>query len=647
MRGIDLLKRALEGIPVPSGPAMSSGEGSEIGLSFLDTSQRLNHVRRITEKIGVRQHGVITKTTEVDVSLGMLDASQRSASDQFNSLNTRTRIPDDASGLLWVPIARLPQSSSSPLEITNAQGNQLSRLTQYDTSRLIAAGLYRLVRSILQAQSAGIAGRDTRLLLSDVEEARWLLESSIYSLLTARGRPPDSVDQAPTPGTAGGVNRKIKDFLLGVVDHQEKNLAGFFELLEIACSDYLIVVGLDREHDQHILRYESPIRVQVKRSTERLRSFVPVNLNAYRIDYTSKLPPTLKSYHLVFEAEDDVVIEGLYLSTDSERNAAQTLAADLKNCAERMDENSVSPLTPVNLKYLEVEAQSAIRSSSEMLRRRAWEASLVRERVDIDAVKNLQTLSNVTTSGEVALSPEGHEVSSVLRHPLVTPHVLRAAAEELGRAEVGMTLAASEGPPSPQSHTYWRRNAELRSEKRPVTVEGRCVLRDGGESRPQRLILYSAGMSLLAWGVASLLAKGVWPVKGVSDFPPNRDALVAVLLLVPGFLYSKLDLGRRGSVAAQLRRLSRYTALVGVASAAAAATAVAASYSLVWINFMLTLAVLTPLVSGAFLILRARFWGAKVGLSELSPAPWIARPPAVPRINPDVVVTSVFAGSEG
>ncbi|MBE8518474.1 hypothetical protein ILP97_13325 [Amycolatopsis sp. H6(2020)] len=63
MDGFSLLEEAIRSMPVPGAPPRLSLDGAAVGLSFLDTALRLNHVRRLTERISLVDHRWTSKST--------------------------------------------------------------------------------------------------------------------------------------------------------------------------------------------------------------------------------------------------------------------------------------------------------------------------------------------------------------------------------------------------------------------------------------------------------------------------------------------------------------------------------------------------------------------------------------------------------
>ena len=56
MDGMESLKEAILTVPIPGAPPRLSTDGAAVGLAFLDTVIRQNHVRRLTERLTLVEH---------------------------------------------------------------------------------------------------------------------------------------------------------------------------------------------------------------------------------------------------------------------------------------------------------------------------------------------------------------------------------------------------------------------------------------------------------------------------------------------------------------------------------------------------------------------------------------------------------------
>jgi len=135
--GAEALQHALASLSVPGAVPRTTAADAAVGLSYLDTALRAGHVRRLTERLTISDHRVAHRTTQVDLSLGMLDDGQRRA------------LSDAPDGTIWVPVALLPRSTAAPVDIRDATGARVPRLPEQEVGELVAAGLGRLLRGIL------------------------------------------------------------------------------------------------------------------------------------------------------------------------------------------------------------------------------------------------------------------------------------------------------------------------------------------------------------------------------------------------------------------------------------------------------------------------------------------------------------------
>lgn len=624
LTGYELMCATVKQTPIPGAPIPNSGIGADVGLSFLDSSLRQNHVRRITERLTLVDHGVVSKLTELHVSISKLDQSQVQASRLYSHLHGGPPVREPESEILWIPIARLPTARSSPVEVFDGDGRLLPRLTQFETSKIIAAGLYKLVRAILTT----LVGSDSHnsaanRMLHGVDEARWLLESSIHNLLAIRGKPGRPTAFPKTDGTVSGPNAAIRRLVLEVLECYRADLSSFYELLQIAYYDYLIIVGLNPRAGEQTLRYNGSTTVETFGSPWK-KHFTKRNLAAYRVDYTSQLPATLPAYHFVVDVDPQVAIDAIYLTTDSDQGLAESTCSELVYIAQRMSSASENVPPVFQRKYLELQLQTAARSVADLLRNRSWEANLGSQGIDATKLSAAQSLAQLVTADEAVATNTGTD-SSLLMHPLVTPQLLEQAAAEIASTALGSSFSGSSDPPGSSSHSYWRRSRAIGKDHRPITVNARFILRDGSESRPRRVWTYAFVMAVLSWLVASLMARGVWPLYLVKQGPAQADAVVAILLLVPGFLYSRLDLGRRGSIIAELRKSASLVGVMCIGSATTFAAVIACSSDAILINLATSLSILVPFSSGWLLVQRSRDLDGSSGLAEVDPAPWLAR----------------------
>src|SRR5207248_6147041 len=224
-------------------------------------------------------------------------------------------------------------------DVFDSHGQKLPRLTQHEASRLIASGLYRLLRGILSShEHAQLAKQDLNTFLFQVHEPRWLVQQALLTLLTERNHPEYGFLLPPDENTEPGYGRQCREMALSILDRYADLLVEYAQLLDAAVRDYLLVVALDNSVDEHRLTYETPLHVHAKAPwwTER-RQRLLASRRGYFVSYTTTVPATLKSYHLVASTSPEAEIGRMYLSTDSDQDLVDGIAADLRSLAEHKE----------------------------------------------------------------------------------------------------------------------------------------------------------------------------------------------------------------------------------------------------------------------------------------------------------------------
>jgi hypothetical protein len=594
MRGIDSLREAIQTIPVPGAPARLSLDGAALGLSFLDTTLRLNHVRRLTERFTVFEHKAARRTMEVDINLRMLDEGQRQAAALCHTFMSHEQsgasdplVAETKKSTLWVPVARISRQSVAPVDVVDAGGQKLPRLTQYETSRLLASGLYRLLRSILMSHQDARCKSPLNDLLQRHHESRWLIQWGLLTLLTDRSQPDWAYDRMSTSTAIEGTGARWRRHALDILDENGlyKNLLeDFNRLLDIAINDYLLVVALDNEFDEHLLTYDSPVHV-IDQDSERssLRKMIRANTRGYQIEYRGQIPANLRSYHLVFDVDDGIKIERMYLTTDADKSDADQITADLETLATELKcKNTDRASRTQPTKLLELETQTTLRKLSELIRRRRWDAEQAGFRFDYSQAPAAADLCWAAVSGEATETPDGHADNSILQHPLVTPAKFAAAAGELKKTQLSDDLSLENDPTTSRAHVYWRRRSHRGVEGAQIEIRAGLTLRDTTAAGPRSVFWYALSVMAIAHSVMWFLTGRPWPYTlaagGMLHDIKDRDAIIAVLLLVPGFLYTRLALPDRQSITGYLRAAPRMAAqsciIVMALMAAAIATGV-------------------------------------------------------------------------
>jgi hypothetical protein len=402
------------------------------------TALRQNHVRRIGETLHLTEQHVSNRVIELDISLNLLDDVQSEAGLDYSAIRTRRAHtspvkPEDQ--LLWVPVARLSKRSVSPVGVYDAHGALVPRLTQFESSKLLASGMYQLLRSILRAGTeVGELGRSVNQILTDSDEVRWLLQSALLTLFVERAGP-----TTPTPVAEPSGDRlpdrssKQRGLAARVLKPEAGVLDDYYRLLNVALQEYLIIVGLPNSKDEHHLRYTVPMAAEHSvggRAKSRLRQLAP-GWRGYRVSYETKLPATVRSYHLVAETDPSLLVKQLVMTCDADRGTTARLVSDLSNLASRLANPPGSATDTGPRKILELELETAIRTLSEFVRRRTWEAQQAGGMLHPKRMKAVQIFAAAGVSDHAYPSRDGLHRASLFSNPQVTPERLTEACSEL------------------------------------------------------------------------------------------------------------------------------------------------------------------------------------------------------------------------
>jgi len=645
------LRCAITSVPAPGAPPRQNATDAAIGLSFLDSALRLNHLRRVSETLTVTDHRVARRTTEIDISLAMLDEGQRRAmvlSRDLRGAGRRERNGGQGSDEIWVPVARIARRSTAPVVIWNPGGARLPRLTQNECGRLLAAGLFRLLRGILDS----LPGTDPELhlLLHRVPEAEWLLQHAIDVLVTERHRPPAGRPPASGAGVVAGQGARHRAIVLAVLEKHEHALAEFFELLDIALDNDLLIVALDPTRDEHVLTYETPLHVTSEEDAgHRLVRLLRSSSEGYHLEYRSSISSSIPAYHLVVDAEPGVDIARMYLSTDADLRVAAALRADLLVLAQRLENERRAPTGRSSSKILELQMQTTLRTLADLVRRRRWEAAQAGVPVSEHRMVVSSELGHVAVAGEGTLGPDGTVDSSVLRHPALAPDRLRAAADELFAEELYAGVALENDPSPSRAHASWHGSPTPGATVgAPVEIRAGMLMRDVTAAGPRRVCRYAVMVAVVGFLFAAFLAGSPWPFDVASrarlGVIADAGAVISVLLLVPGFLYTRLGLSDRRSISGRLRALPRAVANVCIAVIALVAGTVASGMSGGWVQLAFALMVAVPLAAATLLLYRRRPQRDTAELVRLGAPHWLDGTD-VARVRADAQFFSVLGGA--
>jgi hypothetical protein len=656
VNGTAVLRDALLTLPIPAAPPRLSLDGAAVGLGILDAALRLSHVRRVTERLDISEHRIAKRTTELDISINLLTDTQLAAAQSIQALASHglTQAPsstDVPKQVLWVPVARLSRANVGQVDVNDSSGQRLPRLTQYETTRLIASGLYRLLRGILAShRDALIAETQLGQFLYRVHEPRWLIQSAILAVLTEVSKP--GVDDAGKGEdfrfATGDVADPYRKMALYLFDNYTSLLTEFFQLLDVAINDQIVVVALDPQRDEHLLSYELPLYVNDPgKWHQRLWHLLRASREGYYISYITDIPTSLPSYHLVAEVIPGVDISQIILTTNAHEQEVQALERDLNDMTQYLGQGGSGLSISERGRVVDFEIQVLTRRLAELMRRCKWEAATAGVSAPQKCLSTCLALVERAEHYEASLRLNETDQSTLLQAHITESDLLNAA-NELEANALRYDLAVEKQPTSNRAHVYWRRPPPGPLASGRTQIHAGMVLRNRAETSTRTVLVYALAVAGIAYLLACFIAKSPWPFAPSYNQKyahiPNPEAMIVILLLVPGFLYTRLELPQHNSVASHLRTVPRLVAYLCIVSTAALAASAAASTVGSVIQIAFIIGIVVPIISTFLLaLLGYQQRTTPVMLARLGAPRWATIEDAgnVRPIAPDVTYTSL------
>jgi hypothetical protein len=383
----------------------------------------------------------------------------------------------------------------------------------------------------------------------------------------------------------------------------------FLRLLDVASSEYLLVVEMPTHKAQSFLRYEAPV---IPARSDNLRAPAWAGFrHEFTVRYSTSISRAVNSYHVTVEVPPEIQVRRFFLTSDIDAPALTSLVDDMYAVARGYDE-----LARVAPKLLELELQGIASRLAEFGRRRQRDLEsfkdYVEERYATFASRPPRFPARPDTTTPVDGTGLGRDEPIVTRlerfanlyeadhfrklaDGLLTADMLRALARELVDAQVDQDVHADNDPRENAGHAQWQRRpfgADPRTAG-PVTSTVYMALVDDPPSLAANVSKLLLAVLLLVVGFGVVFDPSFfagWPLLGglgdsfrpalTGDAPiSSADAVVTMLLLVPGLLLSRLDIPSGKTVLGQLRLFPRYVAYTSVIIAGMLALLVASGRS--------------------------------------------------------------------
>lgn len=598
---------ALRRTPIPTAPSPHDGYQEALGLNLLALGLRLEHVDRMSESLTLADSTHMARTVSIDINVNVLTAEQKWA--------LRTDPGDDEPGSVWLPVSRHSRTAQASFVVRDAAGNVVPRTTQVETARALTHGLCRAFRMFLTSDPRT---EDEQELLHGIKHtlnrSRWLIEATIAAMVTG-GRP--RIGALPPPPQADSVrptdSDSIREKAAAAVTQLFEPESPFLRLLDIASSEYLLVVAMPANRAQAFIRYDAPVIPALSKHLRPRNAFLRwfSVRHEFTVRYSTLIPRAVNSYHVTAEVPQEIQVRRFFLTTDVDSPALRSLVADMRAVADSYDN-----LRTVAPKLLELELQGIASRLAEFGRRRQRDLAEFRGYIEERYATFSSRPPHFPSRPDTTVPEEGTGLAleqpiiaklerfanlyeadyfRKLADGLITRDTLLRLADELEETQVDQDVHTDNDPRENAGHAQWQRRpfgADPKSVE-PVTSSVYMALVDDPPSLASNVskLLLAVLVLVVSFGMVlePTYFAGV-PVLGSigTSFHPqvdgggpisSADAIVTMLLLVPGLLLSRLEIPSNKTVLGQLRLFPRYVAYTSVIIAGALALLVASGRS--------------------------------------------------------------------
>jgi hypothetical protein len=388
--------------------------------------------------------------------------------------------------------------------------------------------------------------------------------------------------------------------------------------------------------------------------------------------YVTHLPPGSTSYHLHVATEDDLNIESALLISDGDLPFIEDLARRTAAVVKALDElpadpRLATPQTWALTKSLLMEAERSATQLNGILENRTrrlrsiWgplvshDFELMGVQLRAAAVRaELRKKLQLMRDPGRGVEPGGSQHAATARE---LARELCALLDQCNRLEVGRELTSDDDPEESEAHVHRR---ERRDRRRgtvvgPETATVLVAIRENTPALRGRVLMTVGPLALIVYVIGTFLYSNplwlAWPA-ALHHGDRQADALITILLLVPGLLITRLDIARGSSLLAVIRSLPRLAAFGSVASTTLLAASIAAGAHGAWLRVLLSLTFIAVVVF--FLVqlidVRATRWAVsnRLSLDPPSAPTWLLRPGIQARAAEeiDIDVRSYSDGSE-
>lgn len=392
----------------------------------------------------------------------------------------------------------------------------------------------------------------------------------------------------------------------------------FLELLRLVHDHYFVVAGLDQRIRYHIVEYDLPESDAITESAlrspyQRLRGGFDPREHNYSAHIKVPLPDNVDEYNLYVNAAskgaaapNEVSLIGVVhfgghpvrSSLEALSTCADQLDATLVtiNAGDHEDDSPSDDIVARKLAYIASQAAPALdridavadqqnRAADELEARSGWASTrLVKQlfrglrtvattargligqaRDDLGALLDCLRQDDIRPVQVEQATAAMRDTIGAMEHPLLARRLVSSelTGREIGRIRLSRSRGTSPTGVRPRMLEVW---ATMTDEARPYALAAI------GPPVGLAILVYLAG--------ALLFDAATWPfhvARLTGEVTANReaDAIVAVLLLIPGFALTQLKLPDRWSVSGRLHRPGHFFVMVAIVTLGATSIVVA------------------------------------------------------------------------
>jgi hypothetical protein len=555
---------------VPGARPRFSRADSATGLTLLELGLTMAHVVRLSESLDLVNERTMDRSVTVDLDLRSLTRSQRQA---LRSRLPSSGGPDDTTGspLLWVPIARLHHSDPGAVVVRDGTASVVPRLPSATITRVFAAGLSRFFELSIVGRVAESVREEAAPALA--VQARWLLVRAMEAVVDGGYRadhPPPTV-VATGPGRAAGptgedddtdakVREQAQAYLDTFVASLPDQAAELGYLLDVAAREQFVIVGLSPQASHVQLTYEAPSIPSRAVDGGRHRRVARM-LHGYRVSYRTSVPSGVTSFHLTVRVPEELYAGRFVLATDSGATGVAVLATDLDYLAGRLETTGrVTAVFATDLEDVTTRLCALLRlrwQQAQAFRQAAAEAvePTGPRKPTVEGVKALRGFRGLASllvaydSGTLAATMTRWRAPDIVA-------VLRHLAEQVRACDLPWDVYGDDDPRDHVVHARWHYGGVPYTRRgiEPLTARVTLTVTDESPALLDTVAVMIAGLVAL-----TLVTAAVAPSKDQSD------AVVTMLLLIPGIMLTRLGVTRAGSLIDQVRAFPRRLAYLAVA----------------------------------------------------------------------------------